>query len=77
MIIMNMKSNFCVLFSLIIIIYRSVYPWYIFRECCLKLGDKLGNEVWNAVNNAFDTMPIAATVDGKVNIYSVKFKEVY
>lgn len=38
-----------------------------FRECCLKLGEKLGNDLWNAVNNAFDTMPIAATVDGKVS----------
>lgn len=37
-----------------------------YKECVLKLGDKLGNEVWNAVNNAFDTMPVAAVIDGKV-----------
>lgn len=37
-----------------------------YKECMLKLGEKLGNEVWNAVNNAFDTMPIAAVIDGKV-----------
>ncbi|XP_076250134.1 uncharacterized protein LOC143189981 [Rhynchophorus ferrugineus] len=46
---------------------REVQKMFTFyKECCLKLGDKLGNEVWNAVNNAFDTMPIAATIDGKV-----------
>ncbi|CAG9773159.1 unnamed protein product [Ceutorhynchus assimilis] len=46
---------------------REVQKMFTFyKECCLKLGDKLGNEVWNAVNNAFDTMPIAATIDGKI-----------
>ncbi|KAL1494191.1 hypothetical protein ABEB36_009828 [Hypothenemus hampei] len=46
---------------------REVQKMFTFyKECHLKLGDKLGNEVWNAVNNAFDTMPIAATVDGKI-----------
>ncbi|KAH1016710.1 hypothetical protein HUJ04_007887 [Dendroctonus ponderosae] len=46
---------------------REVQKMFTFyKECCLKLGEKLGTEVWNAANNAFDTMPIAATVDGKI-----------
>ncbi|CAG9828107.1 unnamed protein product [Diabrotica balteata] len=46
---------------------REVQKMFTFyKECCLKFGEKLGNEVWTASNNAFDTMPIAATIDGKV-----------
>ncbi|XP_050509346.1 uncharacterized protein LOC126886443 isoform X2 [Diabrotica virgifera virgifera] len=46
---------------------REVQKMFTFyKECCLKFGEKLGNEVWIASNNAFDTMPIAATIDGKV-----------
>ncbi|CAH1962667.1 unnamed protein product [Acanthoscelides obtectus] len=46
---------------------RDVQKMFTFyKECLLKLGEKLGNEVWNAVNNAFDVMPLAAVVDGKL-----------
>ncbi|XP_023310381.1 uncharacterized protein LOC108912646 [Anoplophora glabripennis] len=46
---------------------REVQKMFTFyKECILKLGDKLGSEVWMSVNNAFDTMPIAATIDGKL-----------
>lgn len=46
---------------------RDVQKMFTFyKECVLKMGEKLGNEVWNATNNAFDTMPIAAVIDGKV-----------
>ncbi|XP_050311412.1 uncharacterized protein LOC126746990 isoform X2 [Anthonomus grandis grandis] len=46
---------------------REVQKMFTFyKECILKLGEKMGNEVWNAVNNAFDTMPVAAVVDGKI-----------
>ena len=31
-----------------------------------KFGDDCGEKVWNAVNDCFDAMPMAATVDGKV-----------
>jgi len=31
-----------------------------------KFGDECGEKVWNAVNDCFDAMPMAATVDGKV-----------
>ena len=36
------------------------------RECMNKFGDEWGERVWNAVNDCFDAMPMAATVDGKV-----------
>ena len=36
------------------------------RECVNKFGDEWGENVWNAVNDCFDAMPMAATVDGKV-----------
>lgn len=46
---------------------REVQKMFTFhKECLLKLGEKLGNEVWNAINNAFDTMPIAGIIDGRV-----------
>lgn len=31
-----------------------------------KLGSTLGMSVWKAVNEVFDTMPLAAVVDNKV-----------
>ena len=37
-------------------------------ECLQKLGEKLGQEVWEATNKAFDTMPIAAVIDKKVHV---------
>ncbi|XP_074040904.1 uncharacterized protein isoform X6 [Leptinotarsa decemlineata] len=46
---------------------REVQKMFTFyKECILKMGEKLGNEVWMAVNNAFDTMPVAAVIDGKL-----------
>lgn len=35
-------------------------------ECLRKFGNDLGEEVWEATNKAFDTMPIAAVLDHKV-----------
>ncbi|KAK4874556.1 hypothetical protein RN001_013916 [Aquatica leii] len=46
---------------------RDIQKLFTFHtECMNKFGDKLGIEVWNAVNGAFDAMPVAATIDGKV-----------
>jgi len=39
---------------------------YAGRECLTKFGEKLGREVWNAVNEVFDVMPLAAVIDKKV-----------
>lgn len=38
----------------------------VFSECATKFGDKLGKELWNAINNVFDHMPLAATIDKTV-----------
>ncbi|KAK5640798.1 hypothetical protein RI129_009345 [Pyrocoelia pectoralis] len=43
---------------------QKLFTFY--TECLLKFGDKLGVAVWNAINSAFDAMPLAANIDGKV-----------
>ena len=35
-------------------------------ECIRKFGSSQGMEVWEATNKAFDTMPLAACIDKKV-----------
>lgn len=46
---------------------RSVQEMFHFKsECLEKFGDSLGLQIWDAVNECFDVMPIAATVDDKV-----------
>lgn len=37
-----------------------------FSECHNKFGEAMGEQIWEAVNQCFDCMPIAATVDDKV-----------
>lgn len=47
---------------------RAVQEAFTFKQECLeKFGSELGLEVWDAVNSAFDAMPIAAVIDKKVN----------
>ncbi|XP_014674733.1 PREDICTED: uncharacterized protein LOC106814873 [Priapulus caudatus] len=46
---------------------RSVQCMFSFRtECMEKFGAEMGSEVWEAVNDVFDVMPIAAVVDSKI-----------
>lgn len=46
---------------------RSVQEMFHFKsECLEKFGDEIGIQVWDAVNDCFDVMPIAATVDDRV-----------
>lgn len=40
--------------------------YFHYRECIRKFGERLGANVWNAVNEVFDCMPVAAIVDKKV-----------
>lgn len=46
---------------------REVQQMFTFyNECIYKFGEKMGHEVWSAVNDVFDMMPLAATIDNKV-----------
>ncbi|GFR58629.1 serine/threonine-protein phosphatase [Elysia marginata] len=46
---------------------RSVQEMFHFKsECLEKFDDSVGMQIWEAVNECFDVMPIAATVDEKV-----------
>lgn len=36
------------------------------RECLNKFGESLGVDVWTSINNVFDVMPLAATIDGRI-----------
>jgi hypothetical protein len=35
------------------------------NQCLVIFGDNEGYAVWEAVNNFFDTLPLAASIDGK------------
>ena len=41
--------------------------YLITSECMTKFGDGIGGQLWEAINDCFDVMPIAATVDDKVH----------
>ncbi|XP_060578202.1 uncharacterized protein LOC132735281 [Ruditapes philippinarum] len=46
---------------------RSVQEMFSFKtECLSKFGDSIGSQLWEAINDCFDVMPIAATVDDKI-----------
>lgn len=46
---------------------RSVQEMFSFKlECVAKFGDNIGTQIWEAVNECFDCMPIAATVDDRI-----------
>lgn len=46
---------------------RSVQEMFSFKtECISKFGDSIGLQIWDAVNECFDCMPIAATVDDRI-----------
>lgn len=41
---------------------------FLCSECVNKYGEIEGTKIWNAVNQVFDVLPIAAVVDNKVHI---------
>ena len=55
-------------FSRFCLCYFSLFSFFLFsRECLEKFGDDIGTQVWDAVNDCFDVMPLAATVDDRVS----------
>ncbi|KAJ8312221.1 hypothetical protein KUTeg_009594 [Tegillarca granosa] len=40
--------------------------YFVKNECINKFGDSIGLQLWEAINDCFDVMPIAATVDDRV-----------
>lgn len=36
----------------------------------------MGNDVWRAINSAFDVMPLAALIDGMVGAFSVATNDI-
>lgn len=46
---------------------RKVQEMFTFKsECVKKFGKAVGKQVWDAINQCFDAMPIAALVDEKI-----------
>ncbi|XP_045541651.1 uncharacterized protein LOC106719231 [Papilio machaon] len=43
---------------------QTMFTFY--TECTTKFGDVEGVKIWNAINNVFDVLPLAAVVDEKV-----------
>nr|XP_049708096.1 uncharacterized protein LOC110382239 [Helicoverpa armigera] len=43
---------------------QKMFTFY--NECLIKYGDLEGNKIWNAINNVFDVLPLAAVIDDKV-----------
>ncbi|KAK6192273.1 hypothetical protein SNE40_003771 [Patella caerulea] len=46
---------------------RNVQEMFHFKsECLTKFGESVGLQIWESINDCFDAMPIAATVDDRV-----------
>uniref|UniRef100_A0A2A4J6N0 Serine/threonine-protein phosphatase n=1 Tax=Heliothis virescens TaxID=7102 RepID=A0A2A4J6N0_HELVI len=43
---------------------QKMFTFY--NECIVKYGDLEGTKIWNAINNVFDVLPLAAVIDDKV-----------
>ena len=51
---------------------RYVQDMFTFHhECVLKFGNSIGDQIWEAINQVFDSMPVCGVVDEQVRFLTI------